>query len=96
MKLKFLCTMLLAGALGAAAQGGYQDGVDNFNAGRLDVAKTILQNTINDGATNKAVSYYYLGSIDFLENNMAAAKPTSTKACRLIPTTDTTTSASVR
>ncbi len=85
MKLKFLCTMLLAGALGAAAQGGYQDGVDNFNAGRLDVAKTILQNTINDGATNKAVSYYYLGSIDFLENNMAAAKANFDKGVQADP-----------
>lgn len=74
MKLKILFTMLLAGALSAAAQGGYQDGVDNYNAGRLDVAKTILENNINSPGTDKAVSYYYLGAIDFQEGNVAGAK----------------------
>ncbi|MCM1110533.1 MAG: tetratricopeptide repeat protein [Clostridium sp.] len=74
MKSKFLFTLLVGCGLTAAAQGGYQDGVDNFNAGRLDVAKVILDNTINDPSTDKAVSYFYLGSIDMAENNVAAAK----------------------
>ncbi|WP_369523926.1 tetratricopeptide repeat protein, partial [Paramuribaculum intestinale] len=74
MKLKLLFAMLLGGALSAAAQGGYQDGVDNYNAGRLDVAKIILENTINDPQTNKSVSYYYLGAIDFQGNDLNAAK----------------------
>ena len=74
MKLKLLFAVLLGGALSAAAQGGYQDGVDNYNAGRLDVAKTILENTINDPQTNKSVSYFYLGSIDFQNNEIEAAK----------------------
>lgn len=73
MKVKLFFTLLVAGALGASAQ-GYQDGVDNYNAGRLDVAKTILGNTINDASTNKAVAYYYLGNIDFSEGNVALAK----------------------
>ena len=73
MKLKLLFAVLLGGALSAAAQGGYQDGVDNYNAGRLDVAKTILENTINDPQTNKSVSYFYLGSIDFQNNEIEAA-----------------------
>ena len=39
MKLKALFSLMLgAMALTASAQmGGYQDGVDNYNAGRLDV-----------------------------------------------------------
>ena len=73
MKVKFFFTLLVAGALGASAQ-GYQDGVDNYNAGRLDVAKTILGNTLNDAGTDKAVAYYYLGNIDFSEGNVAQAK----------------------
>ena len=73
MKLKLFFAMLCAGALSAAAQ-GYQDGVDNYNAGRLDVAKTILDNTINDPSTNKAVAYFYLGNIDFTNGEIAAAK----------------------
>ncbi len=74
MKLKFLFCLILGGALTASAQGGYQDGVDNFNAGRLDVAKVILNNTLNQPGTNKAVSYYYLGQIAYDEGDMAAAK----------------------
>ncbi len=70
MKLKFLFSLMLgAVALGATAQvGGYQDGVDNYNAGRLDVAKAILDRTIDQPATDKAVSYYYLGLIA-VDNN---------------------------
>lgn len=89
MKVKLFFTLLVAGVLGASAQ-GYQDGVDNYNAGRLDVAKTILGNTINDPATNKAVAYYYLGNIDFSEGNVAQAKPTMKRVrplTQLSPTT---------
>lgn len=74
MKLKFLFTLLVGCALSAVAQGGYQDGVDNYNAGRLDVAKTILLNNLDKAGTDKAVSYYYLGSIDFKEGNLPEAK----------------------
>ncbi|MCI9606594.1 MAG: tetratricopeptide repeat protein [Muribaculaceae bacterium] len=74
MKVKLFFTLLVAGVLGASAQ-GYQDGVDNYNAGRLDVAKTILGNTINGlSSTNKAEAYFYLGNIDFSEGNVAQAK----------------------
>lgn len=74
MKAKFLVTLLAGCSMAAFAQGGYQDGVDNFNAGRLDVAKVILNNTLNDASTDKAVSYFYLGSIDMSEGNTDAAK----------------------
>lgn len=73
MKAKFLFSLMLGCGLCAAAQ-GYQDGVDNYNAGRLDVAKAILDNTINDASTDKAESYYYLGLIDINDGNTAAAK----------------------
>lgn len=75
MKFKFLVSLAaVAIAFGASAQGGYQDGVDNFNAGRLDVAKAILDKTINDPQTAKDVSYYYLGCIALDEKNVAEAK----------------------
>lgn len=74
MKSKILVSFILGCGLTAAAQGGYQDGVDNFNAGRLDVAKVILNNTLSDPSTDKAVSYFYLGSIDMNEGNAAGAQ----------------------
>ncbi|MDE6048100.1 MAG: tetratricopeptide repeat protein [Paramuribaculum sp.] len=73
MQVKFVLSLMLAGALTASAQ-GYQDGVDNFNAGRIDVAKIILNNTINDASTDKAVAYNYLGNIEFIEGNVAQAR----------------------
>lgn len=74
MKLKFLLTLFLGCALSAMAQGGYQDGVDYFNASRYDDAKTILNNTLNSPSTDKAVSYYYLGAIDIIEGHLDAAR----------------------
>lgn len=71
---KLLLSLFLACGLSAMAQGGYQDGVDNYNAGRLDVAKVILNNTLNDASTDKGVAYYYLGCIDMNEKNIAEAK----------------------
>ena len=85
MKLRFLFSLMLGATLAANAQGGYQDGVDNYNAGRLDVAKVILNNTINDASTDKAVAYYYLGDIAYSEGDLAQPKPTSKRAYR--PTT---------
>lgn len=73
MKVKFVLSLMVAGALSASAQ-GYQDGVDNFNAGRIDVAKIILNKTINDATTDKAVAYNYLGNINYLEGNIPQAK----------------------
>lgn len=73
MKLRFLFSLMLGASLFAAAQ-GYQDGVDNFNAGRYEVAKTLLNKNFNDPTTDKAVANYYLGYIDFIENNLTGAK----------------------
>ena len=57
----------------ASAQGGYQDGVDYYNADRFEKAKTILDRTLNDGGTDKAISYFYLGSLELREGNKAEA-----------------------
>lgn len=73
MKKRFLFSLMAGAALTASAQ-GYQDGVDNFNAGRFEEAKIILDNTFNDSSTDKAVSSYYRGCIDIKEGNTAAAQ----------------------
>ena len=73
MKLRFIFSLLVGAALSASAQ-GYQDGVDNYNANRPDIAKVILENTINDPSTDKAVAYYYLGQIAFDSKDVAGAK----------------------
>lgn len=75
MKLTRIVCALLAcvAALGAWAQGGYQDGIDYYNADRFDKAKIILTRTLNEAGTDKAVAYYYLGCIDLREGNRAAA-----------------------
>ncbi len=64
----------MAGAALTVSAQGYQDGVDNFNAGRFEEAKIILDNTFGDPSTDKAVSSYYLGCIDMKEGNTAGAK----------------------
>ncbi len=74
MKFRTIFSLVLGGfALTAFAQGGYQDGVDYYNADRFEKAKTILEKTLNDPSTDKAVSYFYLGSLDMREGNTAAA-----------------------
>lgn len=74
MKLRSLLSLCMGGlALTALAQGGYQDGVDYYNADRFDKAKTILEKTLNDAGTDKAVSYFYLGSLNLRDGNTAEA-----------------------
>ena len=84
MKQRFMFSLMLGASLVAGAQ-GYQDGVDNFNAGRMEEAKIILGNTLNDASTDKAVSYYYLGNIDFQEGNLASAKANFNKGIEVNP-----------
>lgn len=84
MKLRFLFSLMLGASLAAGAQ-GYQDGVDNYNAGRNDIAKEILTNTLNAPSTDKAVSYYYLGCIDFADKNVAGAKANFEKGVKANP-----------
>ncbi|MBQ9073912.1 MAG: tetratricopeptide repeat protein, partial [Muribaculaceae bacterium] len=75
MKLKFLLSLCLAGALTASAQSqGYKDGVEYFKAGQYDNAKEILERTLNDASTDKAIAYYYLGAIQVQNKNYDEAK----------------------
>lgn len=73
MKLKFLLSLCLAGSLAASAQ-GYLDGVEYYKAGQLDNAKTLLERNLNDASTDKAMAYYYLGSIAVQNKDFNAAR----------------------
>ena len=86
MKFRTIFSLVLGGfALAASAQGGYQDGVDYYNADRFEKAKTILEKTLNDPSTDKAVSYFYLGSLDLREGNPAAASENFNKGVQANP-----------
>ena len=86
MKVRTIFSFVLGGmAMTAFAQGGYQDGVDYYNAERFDKAKTILEKTLNDPSTKKAVSYFYLGSLELDNNNVAAASENFNKGVQADP-----------
>ena len=76
MRIKLICSLLAAAAtLSAVAQSqGYKDGIEFYKAGQYDNAKTILERTINDAKTDKALSYYYLGQVALAKGDKAAAK----------------------
>lgn len=73
MKIKFLLTLALGAALTASAE-GYKDGIEYYKAGQYSNAKTILEQTLNQPGTDKAMAYYYLGQVALTEDNVAAAK----------------------
>ena len=74
MKFKLiLSTAVLAGTTFTGFADGYQDGVEYYKVGQDENAKIVLDQTINDAATNKAVAYYYLGNIALNEGNKAQA-----------------------
>ncbi len=81
-----LLAALVIGGFSTISAQGYHDGVDNYNADRFDVAKTILEKTLNDPSTDKAVSDYYLGQIAFKEGNISAAKQYFTEGSQVNPT----------
>ena len=86
MKFRTIFSLLLGGfTLAASAQGGYQDGVDYYNADRFDKAKTILEKTLNDPSTDKAVSYFYLGSLAMRDGDTAAASDNFNKGVQANP-----------
>ncbi|MBJ2190387.1 MAG: tetratricopeptide repeat protein [Muribaculaceae bacterium] len=86
MKFRTIFSFVLGGmVMTAFAQGGYQDGVDYYNAERFDKAKTILEKTLNDPSTKKAVSYFYLGSLELDNNNVAAASENFNKGVQADP-----------
>ncbi|MDE6300284.1 MAG: hypothetical protein K2M19_01025 [Muribaculaceae bacterium] len=74
MKIKAILTLMVAGALAASAQSqGYKDGVEYYKAGQYDNARTILQNTLNNSDTDKALANYYLGQTELALGNKAEA-----------------------
>ncbi len=86
MKFRTIFSLVIGGfAIAASAQGGYQDGVDYYNADRFDKAKTILEKTLNDPSTDKAVSYFYLGSLDMREGNTTSASENFNKGVQANP-----------
>lgn len=77
MKFKSIFTLLVAGcALAASAQSqGYKDGIEYYKAGQYANAQTILNKTLSQAGTDKALAYYYLGQTELaLGNNDAARK----------------------
>lgn len=75
MKFKLLLSLLVAGSLCASAQSqGYKDGIEYYKAGQYDDAKIILDKTLNDAGTDKALANYYLGQIAVAKDDKAAAK----------------------
>ncbi len=74
MKIKLFLSVLFAGCLMANAQTqGYKDGIEYYKAGQYDNARTILERTINDASTDKALANYYLGQVALTNNDKAAA-----------------------
>lgn len=72
MKLKFLLSLILGGALTMSAQ-GYKDGIEYYKADQFDNAKTILERTISDSSTDKSEAYFYLGEISLRKGDVAVA-----------------------
>lgn len=75
MKKNLILSLLAVTALSAGAQSqGYKDGIEYYKAAQYDNAKTILNNTLNQSETDKALAYYYLGQIDLAQDNKQGAQ----------------------
>lgn len=73
MKFKRILTLCLAGAsLGAFAQ-THVEGEEYYKADQLDNAKDLLQRSLNNPQTDKAVTDYYLGMIAIEEGKNSEA-----------------------
>lgn len=75
MKIRFLLTLLAGAVLTVSAQTqGYKDGIEYYKAGQYENARTILNRTINESGTDKALASYYLGQVALAQNDKAAAQ----------------------
>ncbi len=75
MKIKLFFSLLLAGGLMASAQSqGYKDGIEYYKDGQFNNAKEILERTLNQSETDKALANYYLGQVALAQGDKAAAK----------------------
>ena len=70
MKQKLILSLFAAAALAASAQSqGYKDGIEYYNAGQFENAKTILNNTLNNPGTDKSLALYFLGQIALAQDD---------------------------
>jgi len=75
MKIKFLLSLFVAGTLAVGAQTqGYKDGIEYYKAGQHDNARTILERTINDPATDRSLANYYLRQVALVQGDKAQAR----------------------
>ncbi|MDE6468498.1 MAG: tetratricopeptide repeat protein, partial [Muribaculaceae bacterium] len=81
----FFSFLLAAGLLASAQTQGYKDGIEYYKAGQYDNAKTILERTINDQATDQALANYYLGQVSLAKGDKTAAKAYFDKGLNLNP-----------
>ena len=86
MKIKLFLSLLLAGGLMASAQTqGYKDGIEYYKAGQYDNARTILERTLNDANTDKALANYYLGQVALTKGDKALAQSFFDKGLAIDP-----------
>lgn len=74
MKLKRILTMFLAGATFCAVAQTHLDGEEYYKADQLENAYDLLQRSLSNPNTDKAVSDYYLGMISLQGNKKADAE----------------------
>lgn len=74
MRKKFLLGVLLAGCALSSWADGYNDGIEYYKAGQYKNAKTVLDRTLNEAGTDKALAYYYLGQIAMVNGDKQKAK----------------------
>ncbi|MDE7180626.1 MAG: tetratricopeptide repeat protein [Muribaculaceae bacterium] len=73
MKFKGLLTLCLAGAAFGAFAQTHIDGEEYYKADQLENAKDLLNRSLQNSQTDKAVANYYLGMIAVDQNNKAEA-----------------------
>lgn len=74
MNLKKILPALFMGAAITAMADGYKDGIEYYKAGQYANARTILERTLNDASTDKAMAYYYLGQASLAQGDKQGAK----------------------
>ncbi len=60
--------------MASAQSQGYKDGIEYYKAGQFNNAKEILERTLNQSETDKALANYYLGQVALAQGDKAAAK----------------------
>lgn len=74
MKLKFVLSLFLLGCSLSVFAQGYKDGVEYYNVNQFEKAKILLLRNLDKPDTDKALSYFYLGSISMVNNKLDEAK----------------------